>query len=222
MQAFGPGIWIIDGPEVRVAGFPYATRMAVMRLADGGLVLWSPVRFDTALAEGVAALGPVAHIVTPSASHNLFLADWQRAFPEAQLHGPEGLQRKRPELAGVATLAPPGPWPGEIDMVCLPNAIADEYWLLHRDSGTLLVCDLLQQIPRAGLSGWRALVARLDLMTGPEPQVPRKFRIAMRRGPARAALAEVLAWPVGSVVMAHGRPVTEKAPAFLRRAFRWL
>ncbi|WP_238366126.1 DUF4336 domain-containing protein [Mesobacterium pallidum] len=222
MQPFGPGIWIIDGPEVRVAGFPYATRMAVIRRAGGGLVLWSPIRFDAVLAERLAALGPVAHLVTPSASHNLALADWQRAFPQAQVHGPEGLRRKLPDLAGIESLASPGSWPGEINMVCLPNAIADEFWLFHRASGTLLVCDLLQQVPRAALSGWRAWVARLDLMTGDESQVPRKFRLAMRRGPARAALAEVLDWPVEAVVMAHGTPVTGDAPAFLRRAFRWL
>lgn len=222
MQAFGTDIWISDGPEVSVAGFPYPTRMVVMRLATGGLVLWSPTRHDAALEAEVTALGSVRHIVTPSASHNLHLADWQRAFPQAQMHAPEGLRRKLPDLASVAPLASPGPWAGEIDMVCLPNAIADEWVLFHRASGTVLFCDLLQQIPRARLSGWRAWVARLDLMVGAEPQVPRKFRLALRRGPARAAMAQVLDWPVSAVVMAHGAPVTVDAPAFLARTFRWL
>jgi hypothetical protein len=88
-------------------------------------------------------------------------------------------------------------------------------------SGTVLFTDLLQQTPKN--TGWRALVARLDLMTGPEPQVPRKFRLAFTdRRAARAALQRILAWPARKVLMAHGTPVEKDAQEFLRRAFAWL
>ena len=47
--------------------------------------------------------------------------------------------------------------------------------------------DLLQQMPQGWYKGWRSLVARLYLMTGPRPQVPRKFRLAFTgRAQARA------------------------------------
>jgi hypothetical protein len=83
--------------------------------------------------------------------------------------------------------------------------------------------DLLQQIAAERLSGWRAVVAKLDLMTGPEPSVPRKFRLAfIGRRKARAALERILGWPVEKVLMAHGTPVERDASAFLRRAFAWL
>jgi hypothetical protein len=60
-------------------------------------------------------------------------------------------------------------------------------------------------------------------MVGPEPSVPRKFRLAFisRRG-ARDSLGHILAWPAEKVLMAHGTPVEKDAPKFLRRAFRWL
>jgi len=87
----------------------------------------------------------------------------------------------------------------------------------------VLFADLLQQLPPSSFSGWRALVAKLDLMTGPEPSVPRKFRIAFtNRRAARDALDRIFAWPVEKVLMAHGTPVENDAHAFLRRAFRWL
>jgi hypothetical protein len=66
----------------------------------------------------------------------------------------------------------------------------------HPASGTVLFCDLLQQFPSSWFRGWRAIVARLDLMVGDEPAVPRKFRLAQTdRGVARQALQQILAWP---------------------------
>lgn len=68
-----------------------------------------------------------------------------------------------------------------------------------------------------------ALVARLDLMTAPQPEVPRKFRNAfVSRRAAREALRRILAWPAEKVLMAHAPPVEAGGQAFIRRAFRWL
>jgi hypothetical protein len=90
-------------------------------------------------------------------------------------------------------------------------------------SRTVLFTDLLQQLPESSFSGWRTLVAKLDLIVGPEPSVPRKFRIAFtNRHAARQSLERILAWPAERVLMAHGTPVENDAAAFLRRAFGWL
>ncbi|MGL4321671.1 MAG: DUF4336 domain-containing protein [Paracoccaceae bacterium] len=65
---FGPDIWIADGRVLNIAGFAYPTRMAVMRLQGGGLVIWSPVALTAELRAAVAALGPVQHIIGPNLS----------------------------------------------------------------------------------------------------------------------------------------------------------
>jgi hypothetical protein len=198
----------------------------VIRLADGGLFVWSPIRLSDDLRAAVDALGRVAHIVAPNSLHHLFLAEWQRAYPGARLYAAPGLRKKRRDLAFDAELgdAPVADWAGEIDQVAmLGNLITTEIVFFHRASGTSLFTDLLQQIAADRLSGWRAVVAKLDLMTGPEPAVPRKFRLAfVGRRKARVALEQILGWPVEKVLMAHGTPVERDAPAFLRRAFRWL
>src|SRR5262249_39652402 len=77
-----------------------------------------------------------------------------------------------------------------------------------------------QQLPTDWFSGWRAVLAKWDLMLGSEPSVPRKFRAAFID--RRAALERILAWPAEKVLMAHGTPVTEDAQTFIRRAFGWL
>ena len=226
MREFGRDIWIVEGPEVAVAGFHYPTRMAVIRLADGGLFVWSPVRLSDDLRAAVDRLGRVAHIVAPNSLHHLFLAEWQRAYPGARLYAAPGLRKKRRDLAFDVELgdAPPADWAGEIDQVAMRgNLITTEIVFFHRASGTALFTDLLQQIAAERLSDWRAVVAKLDLMTGLKPSVPRKFRLAfVGRRKARAALERILGWPVDKVLMTHGTPVERDASAFLRRAFGWL
>ncbi|WCM25811.1 DUF4336 domain-containing protein [Sphingomonas sp. QA11] len=200
--------------------------MAVIRLAGGDLFIWSPTALTEGLRAAVESLGTVSHLIAPNSLHHLFLADWKRAFPEARLHAPPGLWEKRRDLAFDHDLAdgPMQNWAGEIDQVVMRgNVITTEVVFFHVPSGTVLFTDLLQQLSASRFSGWRALVARWDLMTGPEPAVPRKFRLAFTdRRAARAAIGHVLSWPAKRVLMAHGTPVSEDGRALIRRAFRWL
>jgi len=227
LQLVDENIWTAAGPQVGVLGFAYPTRLAVIRLADGGLFIWSPTALEPELKAAVDALGPVRHLVSPTALHNLFLTEWQAAYPDARLYAPPGLRQQRPDLAFDADLedgAAGHPWAGEIDQVHFAgNQIAIEVVVFHKASRTVLFADLIQQLDPASLKGWRALIARLDLMTGPTPQTPRKFRLAFTdRKAARAALAHITAWPARRVLMAHAPPVMEDGQAFLTRTFAWL
>lgn len=226
LKPFGRELWIVDGPDVAIAGFHYPTRMAVIRLADGRLFIWSPIRLTETLRAQVDALGPVQHIVAPNSLHHLFLPEWASAYPAAKVYAPPGLRQKRKDIAFDADIGhqPIPDWAGQIDHVLMQgNLITTEVVFFHEPSGTVLFTDLLQQFPASSFSGWRALVAKLDLMTGPEPAVPRKFRVAFtNRRAARDSLAQIFVWPAEKVLMAHGTPVTTDARAFLRRAFAWL
>jgi hypothetical protein len=226
LKQFGPDIWIADGIDVAVAGFHYPTRMAVLRLSDGRLFIWSPIPFTETLRTEVDALGEVRHIVAPNSLHHLFLSGWQSAYPGARVYAAPGLRKKRKDIVFDADLghAPDLQWATEIDQVLIEgNLITTEVVFFHVRSGTVIFTDLIQQFPAGSFSGWRAWVAKLDLMVGPEPSVPRKFRIAFtNRGAARESLERIFAWPAEKVLMAHGTPVEMDARAFLRRAFGWL
>ena len=227
LTEFGPDIWIADGPTVTAAaGFRYPTRMAIIRLSNDDLVLWSPIALSEHLQAEVERLGTVRYLAPPNTLHDTFLSDWQRAYPEAEVYAPPGLRAKRGDIrfSGDFSDAPIAAWAQDIDLVVVRgNAITTEVVFFHRRSGTAIFTDLLQRFPPKWFTGWRALVARIDLMLADEPSVPRKFRIAFTdKRAARAALQKILAWPVERVLMAHGDPITEGGQAFLRRAFQWL
>jgi hypothetical protein len=227
LKEFGPNIWIADGPAVTAAaGFRYPTRMVVIRLTNGGLILWSPTALTDDLRVEVETLGVVRYLIPPNSLHHTFLGDWQRAYPNATVYAPPGLRRKRRDIRFDADFSdgPIAAWAEEIDHAIMwGNRITTEVVFFHRQSGTAIFTDLIQQFPRGWFKGWRALVARLDLMTEAEPGVPRKFRAAFtNRHAAQESLRYILAWPAQKVIVAHGPPVTDGGQAFLRRAFRWL
>jgi hypothetical protein len=80
----------------------------------------------------------------------------------------------------------------------------------------------LLHFDRIWFKGWRARVARLDLMTAPEPEVPRKFRLAFKGQAARVAIKRILQWSIERVLMVHGEPITQNGHEFVAQRFRWL
>lgn len=226
LERFGEDIWFADGQTVVSAGFRYPTRMAVIRLEDGGLFVWSPVALSAELRAATDALGQVHFLVTPTKMHHLSLTMWRNAYPSAVLYAAPGSRERRLEIGFDADLTDePAPgWAGQVDQTIVRgNAIAEEVVFFHRKSGTVLFADLLQNFPHGWFSGWQALVARMDGMISAKPRTPNKFRLAFsNKRVARDALQRIEAWPAEKVLMAHGAPVRENGRAFIADAFAWL
>ena len=200
--------------------------MGVIRLTGGELFIWSPIPLSDELREEVDALGDVRYLIAPNSLHHLFIGEWRRAYPAARLHAAPGLRRRRKDLAFDVDLndTPAPGWSEQIDHVVIRgNLITTEVVFFHRESRTAIFTDLIQHFGPTWFAGWRAVVARLDLMTGAEPAVPRKFRNTfVDRGVARAALRRSLAWPSVRVLMAHAAPIEAGGQAFIARVFQWL
>jgi hypothetical protein len=226
LRPYGQSLWIADGPVVGFFGFAYPTRMAIIRLASGGLFVWSPIELDPALKAEIDGLGPVAHLVSPNKLHHLYLAQWKETYRGAQLHLPPGLAKKRPDLTFDGELgdnAPPD-WSGEIDQICFAGSLAmTEIVFFHRASSTALFGDLIENFPRGWFSGWRGWIARLGGIVAPDGGAPGDLRLSfVGRKKARQALARILEWRPHQVVIAHGDGVRTEGEAFIRHAFRWL
>jgi hypothetical protein len=227
LTPLGEDLWLADGPVVRFLGnFPYPTRMAVARLRDGGLWLWSPVEWNEPLAKELEALGPVSHLVAPNKIHHLYLGGWAERHPEARLYAAPGLARKRQDLTFHAELgdAPDPAWTEDIDQTIFRGSLfIEEVVFFHRKSGVALVCDLIQRFDPATLSGWRGALMRIDGLVGPDGSTPREWRASfLRRGGARRALRTALDWDPKRLVIAHGTLPEENGREALERGLRWL
>jgi hypothetical protein len=226
LREFGPQIWVAEGPVVSFFRFAYPTRMAVIRLSDGGLFAWSPIALSPPLKAEVDALGPVRFLVSPNKLHNLYLCDWKAAYPNAQLFAAPGLRRRRKDLGFDGDLgdAPDSAWAADIDQVLLRGSWAmTEVVFFHHASGAAIFADLIQNFPRNWFKGWRAALARYAGIVAPHPGAPRDWRSSfLDRRAARAALARILAWPIERALIAHGDPAATDGGAFVRGAFAWL
>jgi hypothetical protein len=184
-------------------------RMTVLRLADGGLLLHSPIPIDDPLAAQLEALGPVRHIVAPNKFHHLFLAAARERYPTATLWLAPGLHKKRPDLPAThLLLRDEPPWHNELEPHFIAGAPAmNELVFYHHPTRTLLVTDLLFHLThtRGPLS---PLLFRI-MGTFHRFTVSRAVRlIAVRDKQAlRASLAPLLTWPLERVIMAHGEIV---------------
>jgi hypothetical protein len=204
-------------------GLHMGTRMTVVRLSSGELLLHSPIPLSSELRAAIGALGAVAHIVCPNLFHHMYAAEAVAAYPQAMLHGPAPLQRKRKDLrfGAVLTNQPHPDWYGDLELLTIEGCMLGETIFYHRVSRTLIACDLVENFHQSphwltrnylrlggilGRAGWHPLL-----------------RIVYRdRRRARACVDRVLAWPFERVALAHGELLTENAHAAVREGLAWL
>jgi hypothetical protein len=226
LEQFGPSLYSADGPTVPFFGFPYPTRMAVARLADGSVWVWSPVALDAQLASAVEAIGPVRYIVSPNKIHHLFLSAWVKRWPDARLYAPPGLARKKADLHFYGELGdePDAAWAADIDQVIFRGSFAmEEVAFFHRASRTAIICDLIQRHAESTMSGWKGILMRADGLVGEHGSTPREWRASfLRRAPARRARAKVLGWNPERLLIAHGECAQSGATGIITRALKWI
>jgi hypothetical protein len=226
LEPFGPSLYVADGPTVSFFGFPYPTRMAVARLQDGNVWVWSPIALTPELADAVQSIGPVRYIVSPNKLHHVFLQEWADRWPAAQLYAPPGLARKKAALHFHAELGdePSASWGRDIDQVVFRGSFAmAEVAFFHRDTRTAIIGDLIQRFSETSFSGWKRRVMRLGGLAGEHGGTPRDWRASfLRHGPARAALQKVLGWSPERLLIAHGLCAQTGAMHIIKTALNWI
>ena len=216
-------LWIAEAP-LRFFGLEMGTRMTVVRLPGPKLFVHSPVAATAELVREVAALGPVAYLIAPNRFHHLFVGDWQREFPDAAVYVAPGLDKKRPDLKGVAVLTgtPEPGWGNTIDQVLLEGfSLMNEVAFFHRPSATLVVSDLAFNVGAES----PPLTRFVFKVTGAYDRLGPTFveRLAVRDRAAFArSLSRILEWPFERIVMAHGRVCEEGCKERLTRGYSWV
>ncbi len=211
---------------VSFAGFPYPTRMAVARLSDGSVWVWSPIALTPELADEVQSIGAVRYIVSPNKLHHLFLQQWAERWPDARLYAPPGLARRKSALHFHAELGdePDPAWQADIDQAVFRGSFAmDEVAFFHRASRTAIIGDLIQRFSEESLSGWKKALMRFSGLVGERGGTPFDWRSSfLRHGCTRVALRKVLGWNPERLLIAHGMCAQTGATEIIARALRWI
>lgn len=220
-----PGqIWLGLYP-VHYSGLDFYSRMTVVRLADGSLMLHSPCNIDPELMQSIALLGDVRHIVAPGSYHYLHVVSAQNAFPEATTYICPGIERKLPDL-GFDWILGDTPSPDlavEFDQVLVRGAkYIWEVAFFHMPSRTLLLVDLVENIGDQtegvgiGLKIWWKAVFHMWNKAKPAPEYQMGWK---DKAAAKRSLERILDWDFERVVLAHGDLIEEDAKTIVRHAW---
>lgn len=219
LTPFADNLWTASYP-IRFAGAWFPHVMTLVRLPDGSLLLHSPCRLSSVIAEEIAKIGLVKHIVAPNWFHDLYLREYRAAFPQATLWGPRFLQRIRGHALIDQVLEGPTPWQDCLDHYTVRGFLTfDESMFFHRETSTLIVADLLMnltvtdELPLFTRVAFRVTGASNRLCLFP------LLRLAVTDyGSLKQAASRALSWVPKRVIVAHGEPVRDDAQRQLKAA----
>jgi len=223
LRQLAENLWVVERPQ-SFYGLPVGTRMTVIRLAGGRLLLHSPVALDADLRGQLDALGQVCFAIAPNRVHHLYAGDVARAYPGTRLWVAPGLERKRPDLVFEAVLTDDAPeaWRAEVAQVFFRGRpYENEVAFFHRASRTLMLCDLAFNFGPGAAAPTRLLMKLLRSYGHLGPSKLDPLLIRDRRA-ARESLERILAWDFDRVIVAHGDVQETGGHEILRRGYSWL
>jgi hypothetical protein len=218
-------VWIVDGEVIKVAMFPFPTRMTIVRLGNGELFIHSPTALTAELKAAVEALGTPGYLIGPSWLHYWWLPDWKRAFPSARVFVAEGVRERAGEHIDFVTEplnANRGyPWDDNLHTLRAQGRFRTEVIFFHRASRTLILSDFIENFePRRVDSLFIRLLIRLGGVRDPHGGMPRDMRLTYSRKTLRKLVERMISWTPERIIIAHGRWYERDAVAELRRAFK--
>lgn len=217
------GIWL-DSTPVRIVGTHLTCNTTVCRLKGDDLLVVSPSRLTPDTRAAIGALGRVAHVYAPNAFHHLWIADWIAAFPEARVHAPKVLAKKRP-LLRIDRFHDEEPEPafaGIVDEVVIGGFRLAETALVHRPARAAIVTDLVHNVGRpegrwtqtyCSVMGFYDRVALSRLL---------RWTAFSDRATARESIDELLGHSFDTLIVGHGAPIETRAKELLGEATSFL
>ena len=95
LKPVADNVWIFDDAPIAPLGIPVPIRMTVLRLSNGNILLHSPTRYTRATHDEIERLGAIRYLLAPNVAHWMFIADWQKAIPDAIVAAAPGLAKRR-------------------------------------------------------------------------------------------------------------------------------
>jgi hypothetical protein len=203
-------IWEVFEPSLPLLGATYGrakVRMVALGLRDGGLVVVSPGSRCDAARAALEKWGTPRFLLAPNHFHNAGLAEWKRAYPDAEVvASPVAHARLKKQVASLTHIgdlsALSAALPTGARVFGPPMAKQGEAWLAvdRGDLHALAVCDALANLEKVEWM-FRLVGFRAKLMTNP---LFKRFFLKSKAEYKRWLLAELDAHPPNLFIPAHG------------------
>ncbi len=221
LQPLTDDVWADARPQ-KFWGIESGSRMTLVRLTGGELLVHCPVALDEATRNAVDALGPVRAVVASSLYHHLYVGQWMAAYPKASFWACPGLETKRSDLKwnGVLGDDPVDLWSTDVDQASLTARFEREVVFFHRKTRTFVCADALLNLSTSTSRLTRAVAF---VMGNSAPGKGYLERIAvLDRRLCRKQIDRILEWDIDRAVLAHGEIVKQGGREVIRDAYKWL
>jgi hypothetical protein len=222
-------LWTATQP-LRFLGINIGSRMSVVRLSSGALVLISPIELNAQDCQMLDSLGSVGHIIAPNLFHHFSIGSTQKLYPNAQTWGVAGLTEKCPDLLVDQQLPNSGSFEDTLEYcsfngfrTLMPSGVkpANETVFYHRPTRTLILTDVAYNFDENNTLGTR--FAAQVLLGSYKTLMPSRFeKLATRdKTQVETSVQRVLDWDFDRVIPGHGSVVETGGKVQFEAGYRW-
>jgi len=150
------GVWAAERPFIW-NNIDVGSRSTIARMADGSLMVHSPVEWDEQLRDCLESLGGgVGHVVAPNYEHLKYTKQWAEKYPSVKMYACPGLPARMPEVSFAHELPNvPQSFSDNLDlcwMDCEINPFTgrpffNEVVFFHKKSKSLMCADAFWNYP---------------------------------------------------------------------------
>ncbi len=223
-------IWYADQKQ-SYHGIEVGTRMTVIKLIDGSVILISPISITPLLADSIRGVGVVSHIIAPNIYHHLYLEAAARYYPSAMILVAPGLEKKYSDInAQVLSKSLAIPFDNSIEYTELLGyavqelsgpVVLNEIVFFHKPSRTLIITDGAYHIGKSS-PFWSRLLAKISGLYYILSPTSLEKRASKNKKILRESVTKILKWPFDAVIMAHGEVISTQGKAKFQKGFEWL
>jgi Domain of unknown function (DUF4336) len=222
-------IWVAEQP-LKYFGLSVGTRMTVIHLNNGELVVISPIQLDKILSEQINTIGQVHYIISPNLYHHLFASQFKSMYPNAKFWAASGLEIKKPELEIDFLMRDrQGTILDEIDYLLFDGfrtfgltgaSPLNEYVFFHHQSQTLILTDTAFHFDESFSSITQLIARTLGSYNQLRPTWLEK-RATQSTEKVKQSVKKVLDWDFKRVIMAHGSIVETEGKQKFKEGYEW-
>ncbi len=232
IQEFHPQIWTFNQPFSRFGLIKVGLTGTVIKFGYNDLFVINPVNTTQdgeAIKKKLDELGKVKWIVCPNMQHHLYAKQYKEWYPDAKVIGMEGLPEKKKDLHfdvvyGQNFDKQKWGFEDDIDSVYFSGFVNKDIAFFHKHSKTLIVADLLANLP-ATQAYSRAKAGAFSGLPSLSPFSVWQ-RTFLRAGGFRNKAAmkkdvqKVLDWDFNKIIVGHGNPILENAKDAWKSAYK--